>query len=84
MKRRTFIQMAGMAGAVLATGRLSCLKAAPTGSEAGTIKKAVKFGMIEEDLSVLDKFKLLKSLGFDGVEMDSPNDLELGMKLVIP
>lgn len=40
------------------------------------IKKSLKFGMIKEDLSVLEKFKLVKSLGFDGVEMDSPNNLD--------
>ena len=39
------------------------------------IKKSLKFGMVKEDLSVLDKFKLLKDLGFHGVELDSPNDL---------
>lgn len=38
-------------------------------------KKSLKFGMIKEDISVLEKFKLIKSLGFDGVELDSPNDL---------
>jgi len=32
--------------------------------------------MIKEDLSVMDKFKLLKDLGFDGVELDSPNELD--------
>ncbi|MEZ4904224.1 MAG: hypothetical protein R2822_21965 [Spirosomataceae bacterium] len=32
--------------------------------------------MVEEKLSVLDKFKLLKDLGFDGVELDSPNNLD--------
>ena len=30
---------------------------------------------VREDLSILDKFKLIKSLGFDGVELDSPNNL---------
>ncbi len=40
------------------------------------IKKSLVFGMIEEDLSVLDKFKLVKDLGFDGVELDSPNDFD--------
>lgn len=39
------------------------------------IKKSLKYGMIQEDLSVMDKFKLLKDLGFDGVELDSPNEL---------
>ena len=39
------------------------------------IKKSLKYGMVKENLSVLDKFKLLKELGFDGVELDSPNNL---------
>ena len=37
-------------------------------SLAGRVKKAVKFHMVNEDLSVHDKFLLLKDLGFDGVE----------------
>lgn len=41
-----------------------------------TIKKSLKYGMVKEDLSVMDKFKLLKDLGFDGVELDSPNKLK--------
>ena len=40
------------------------------------IKKSLKYGMIKEDLSLVEKFKLVKSLGFDGVELDSPNDLD--------
>ncbi|HJM39591.1 MAG TPA: sugar phosphate isomerase/epimerase family protein [Planctomycetota bacterium] len=36
-------------------------------------KKAVKIGMVQEGDTLLEKFKLLKELGFDGVEMDSPN-----------
>ena len=39
------------------------------------IKKSLKYGMIKEELSLLDKFKLIKDLGFDGVELDSPNTL---------
>lgn len=39
-------------------------------------KKAVKFGMIQEDLSILEKFNLLKSLGFHGIELDSPSNLD--------
>lgn len=37
--------------------------------------------MIEEDLSVLDKFRLIADLGFDGVELDAPNDLPLDQVL---
>jgi hexulose-6-phosphate isomerase len=37
---------------------------------------AVKWGMVGGDGSVLDKFELLKSIGFDGVELDSPSGLD--------
>ena len=40
------------------------------------VRKAVKFHMVEEEGSTLEKFKLLGQLGFDGVEMSSPNDLD--------
>ena len=68
---------AGLAGVSLAACGTAPLQAsAQATSRRGRIKKAVKFGMVEEDLSILEKFKLLKSLGFDGVEMDSPSDLD--------
>ena len=41
------------------------------------LRKAVKFTMIQEpDLSIAEKFHLLKELGFDGVEIESPSDLD--------
>ncbi len=41
-----------------------------------TLKKAVKFGMIQTDGSIEDKFALIKELGFDGVELDSPSAVD--------
>ncbi|MCZ6692497.1 MAG: sugar phosphate isomerase/epimerase [Bacteroidetes bacterium] len=38
-------------------------------------KKSLKFGMIKEDLSLMEKFQLVKDLGFHGVELDSPHNL---------
>ena len=40
------------------------------------LKKSLVYGMIDEDLSMADKFKLVKDLGFDGVELNSPNDFD--------
>jgi L-ribulose-5-phosphate 3-epimerase len=40
------------------------------------IRKAVKLGMVAGEMSLLEKFRLLKKLGFDGVELDSPNTLD--------
>ncbi len=71
MKRRSFMK----AGAFLGAAGLT-LGARAWPVRHGTLKKAVKFGMVQEDRSILEKFELLKSLGFDGVEMDSPSDLD--------
>jgi len=38
------------------------------------LKKCLGFGMIKEELSLTDKFKLIIDLGFDGVELNSPVD----------
>ncbi len=72
MRRRDFLKTTGAGLVGLSLTASDVVMKAPT----GRFKKAVKFGMIEEELSVLDKFKLLQSLGFDGVELDSPNDLD--------
>lgn len=40
-----------------------------------SIYKSVKWGMIQIDGSVLDKFRLQKELGYDGMELVSPEDL---------
>lgn len=41
------------------------------------INKAVKIGMVRVEGSLLKKFQILKELGYDGVELDSPNDWQL-------
>ena len=40
-------------------------------------RQSLKWSMIEEDLSIAEKFRLIADLGFDGVELDAPNDLPL-------
>ncbi len=41
------------------------------------IRKAVKFEMIAGEMTTLQKFQLVQSVGFDGVEMPSPSDLDV-------
>lgn len=61
MNRRTFLQSAAITPFALPAARGATLK--------GKIRKAVKFHMVNEKLSVVDKFRLLKDIGFDGVEV---------------
>lgn len=69
--RRRFLRASAASlatGCGLVGGRWNT--AAPAGEFAGTIRKAVKYHMVEGDgLTVLDKFRLLQELGFDGVEI---------------
>ena len=44
----------------------------------GGIQKAVKIGMVQVEGSLLDKFAALREIGFDGVELDSPSELDFG------
>lgn len=78
--RRQFLYastaMAG--GSVISTDSVSrSSETAPSNDEIsgkGRIYKSVKWGMILTDGSVLDKFRLLKDLGYDGMELVSPMD----------
>jgi len=40
------------------------------------VYKSLKWGTIRTDSSTLDKFKTLKELGYDGVELDSPEGVD--------
>lgn len=70
MNRREFV-MTGTAAAVLAGGA-----AFGGGRPARKLKKALKYGMVEPGSTVGEKFQLLRSIGFDGVELDSPGKLK--------
>lgn len=72
--RRAFIKTSSAAALSLAVAPNLMGKPQPLTNQP-LIKKSLKFGMIKEDLSILDKFKLVKDLGFHGIEFDSPNDL---------
>jgi L-ribulose-5-phosphate 3-epimerase len=74
LDRRSFVKAAGVT--LAAAGVLSSGAPLLAANSKKTMKKAVKWGMIQTDGSVLDKFKLLKELGYDGVELDAPSSLD--------
>lgn len=64
--RRDFLA-ASAAGALIAAGSP---RPSPAGEFTGKIKKAVKYQMVQDDsLSIVDKFRLVKELTFDGIEI---------------
>lgn len=71
MTRRTFIHSAAGSVAAMALLRSSAARAAESRSRG--LKKAVKIGMVREG-DTLDKFRIVKDAGFDGIELDSPNN----------
>ena len=74
--RREFLKAAGACATALTTLELPQLWAISSPANRN-YRKAVKFGMVHGDGSVLEKFQLLRKLGFDGVEVDSPTNLSL-------
>jgi hexulose-6-phosphate isomerase len=73
--RRRFLHSAG--GALAAPLLWPARHAAVAATPEPRIKKSLKLGMVQAKLPLVDKFKLLKEIGFDGVEPDSPNNFEL-------
>ena len=71
MSRRDFGKVSGLALAALA---LPALGQAATGKP--RILKSIKFGMFNEKISIAEKFKLLKEIGYDGVELNSPGGVD--------
>ncbi|MFA7492340.1 MAG: sugar phosphate isomerase/epimerase family protein [Proteiniphilum sp.] len=88
MNKREFIKSAAViAGASVVTPLTSAV-ASPASTSVSqarssqgvkkvTLKKSLGFGMINEELSLIDKFKLVKDLGFHGVELNSPVDFPM-------
>lgn len=73
--RRVFLSQAAAVAAGIAV--LPTVAIGGMRREKPVIRKALKFGMIGGEGSILEKFKLAKACGFEGVEMDSPAGWDL-------
>lgn len=78
MKRRAFLRRvsSGVAGGALAASTVPYVSTATEDSNGAPpqLKKAIKLHMFEEEIPVVEKFRLLKEMGFDGVEPRSPSE----------
>ena len=78
-ERRDFLKTAGLAtfsAAALSSFALKPKAAVAAETASHGIKKAVKIGMVGEGKTLVEKFKLVKSLGYDGIELNSPGKLQ--------
>jgi hexulose-6-phosphate isomerase len=84
ISRRSFFHAGSAALLVPWFSRPGTARAAGgTPSLRGRIYKTLKIGMVDLPGSLSDKFKVLKEVGFDGVEMDSPGmDVEETLKAI--
>ena len=73
MDRRSLLGAAGAVAGAFALGRAQDDGPAPTKR---SIRRSLKYGMVGEGTTLYDKFALLVDLGYDGVELDSPNELD--------
>lgn len=88
MNKREFIKSAAVIVGTTAVEPLSSKMISPLAASAPqdrsirglkkvSLKKSLGFGMIKENLSLTDKFKLVRDLGFQGVELNSPVDFPI-------
>jgi L-ribulose-5-phosphate 3-epimerase len=77
VNRRSFLHMGLGAAATFASAPLAASLVTPSPPSPRRIKLSLKWGMVQAGSSVLEKFQMLKRLGYDGVEIDSPSDLKL-------
>jgi L-ribulose-5-phosphate 3-epimerase len=77
--RRDFVR-AGLTGAALlaATSHLPAAAARKP-----KLKKAVKYAMIGQGKTIKEKFELIKKLGFEGVEIDTPEGLPNRVEMLL-
>jgi hexulose-6-phosphate isomerase len=72
MNRRTFLQTTSVALAATTIAPLT--RAAEAPAKKRSLKKAVNLGMVKGGGSVEDKFKMVRDAGFNGIELNLPDD----------
>ncbi len=81
LDRRSLLALAGAAAAAgLAPGAAARPRTSAPARRRGPgarLKKSLKYGMVQVEGSLEEKFRLLRVVGFDGVELDSPSGLDL-------
>ena len=69
--RRSFLKTSTLALAAGAAPSVLARQSATAAQPADRIKKALGYAMIKEDLSVEDKLRMVKDVGFEGIEIST-------------
>ncbi len=77
LDRRTFLGTSALSAAGFFLPHATRGMAASTPQSKSPIRKAIKIGMAPRNLPLVERFQLIKDCGFEGVDMDSPNDYGL-------
>src|SRR5438034_11069071 len=75
LDRREFLKLTG---ATVVAGFIADPSIIAAQPPKRSLKKAVNLGMVKTEGTILDKFKLLKDLGFDGIELNRPGEPSAG------
>ena len=77
MDRRTFVSLAALGVLSGCAPRMTATRSSEIGEKKDTeMNKCLKIGMVNVEGTLHEKFQLLKEVGFDGVEMDSPSGVD--------
>lgn len=71
VNRRNFLQTSGLALAATTAPSILGSRSATAAESGNRIKKALGYAMIKEDLSVEDKLRMIKDVGFEGIEIST-------------
>lgn len=72
LDRRSFLQATGALAAVAVSG--GGRPAAEAAEPEKKFKKALKYSMVKINAPLVEQFKILKEIGYDGIDMDKPAD----------
>ncbi len=77
MDRRYFLSQSGLGLSSIAVAQMADLITHTSRATEPPLKyKSVKYWMIEDGVTVLEKFQLAKDIGFHGIELDWPHELD--------
>lgn len=74
LDRRDFLKTTGTLAAAAVTTSIAPGSARGAGAAGRKFRKALKYSMVRIDAPLVEQFRILKDVGFEGIDMDKPAD----------